>query len=38
MGPSPFVPVMKPANLRDGYHKTVGRRADWARDRCVFIQ
>ena len=37
-GRLPFVPVMKPANLRDGHHTTVGRCGDWARDRCVLIQ
>jgi len=33
----PFVPVMKPADLRDRHDATSGRR-DRARDRRVFVQ
>jgi hypothetical protein len=37
-GRLPFVPVMKPADLRDRYDATIARRGDRARDRGVLVQ
>jgi hypothetical protein len=37
-GRLPFVPVMKPADLRDRHDATIARRGDRARDRDVLVQ
>jgi hypothetical protein len=37
-GSLPFVPVMKPAHLRNRHDATIDRRGDRARDRRVLVQ
>ena len=37
-GRLPFVPVMKPADLRDRHDATIARRGDRARDRRILVQ
>ena len=38
LGCVPFVPVMKPADLRDRHDAAIGWRGDRARDRRVLVQ